>query len=55
MKVVVPLAKKVLAPLGLTGPMSAIDAGIQVMIMMQVMVIQLKKKALIPPHLLTNF
>ena len=29
MKVAVPIAKKVLAPLGLTAAMSAIDAGIQ--------------------------
>ena len=55
MKVAVPLAKKVLAPLGLTATMSAIDAGIQVMAMMQVMVLQLKKKGLIPAHPLTSF
>ena len=29
MKVVMPLAKNVLAPLGLTADMSAIDGGIQ--------------------------
>ena len=29
MKVAIPLAKKVLAPLGITGAASAIDAGIR--------------------------